>query len=143
MHTPYILIASAFLILVLSVLSARRKRRLRKQRDFTRRLETVLQPKEQIKVICPDSGGSWIVTNKRLILENGEGFLAWPFSKIKSVTGTNALGKKTVVAAKMAYVTVRTAQEYTLHNTGEAFVELVKELKKRTAKKPKKKETGK
>ena len=135
MQTQYLLPILALLLLAAVILSAERKRRIRKQRDFTRRLETVLQPKEEIKAVCPSRGGSWIVTNKRLILENGEGFLAWPFSKIKSVTGITPEGKKTTSAARMASVTIKTTQEYTLHNQGDAFVELVKELKKKTAKK--------
>lgn len=137
MDTRYILAGVAAVLLVVWILSARRKRRLRKQRDFSRRLETVLQPKEQIKVVCPSRGGNWIVTNKRLIIEQGEGFLAWPFSKIKFVSGVTSIGKKTTSAAKMAAVTVKTTQEYTLHNHGGEFLELVKELKKKTAKKKK------
>ena len=138
MQTQYILLLLAFLALAAVMISADRKRRARKQRDFTRRLETVLQPKEEIKAICPSRGGNWILTNKRLIIENGEGFLAWPFSKIKSVSGVTAEGKKTTSAAKMTTVTVKTTQEYTLHNHGEEFVDLVKELKKKIAKKKKK-----
>ena len=139
MKTQYILVILALLILAAAIIRADRKRRTRKQRDFTRRLETVLQPKEEIKCTCPSRGGSWIVTNKRLIIEQGEGFLAWPFSKIKSVSGMTAEGKKTTSAARMAAVTVKTTQEYTLHNHSEAFIDLVKELKKRTAKKKTKK----
>lgn len=139
METRYILVILALLILAAVIIRADRKRRTRKQRDFTRRMETVLQPKEEIKAVCPSRGGSWIVTNKRLIIEQGEGFLAWPFSKIKSVSGIAAGGKKTVSAAKMVSVTVKTTQEYTLHNHCDEFVELVKELKKRMVKKTKKK----
>lgn len=137
MQTQYILVILALLILMAVILSADRKRRARKQRDFTRRLETVLQPKEEVKVVCPNCGGSWILTNKRLIIENGEGFLAWPFSKIKSVSGISSDGKKTTSPAKMASVTVKAGKEHTLHNHGGEFVELVKELKKKTAKKKK------
>lgn len=137
METRYILVILTLLILAAVIIHADRKRRTRKQRDFTRRLETVLQPKEKIKAVCPSRGGSWIVTNKRLIIEQGEGFLAWPFSKIKSVSGVTAEGKKTTSAAKMTSVTVKTTQEYTLHNYSEEFIDLVKELKKRTAKKKK------
>ena len=137
MQTQYVLAIVLLLVLAAGILSAQRKRRTRKQRDFTRRLETVLQPKEEIKCTCPSRGGSWIVTNKRLIIEQGEGFLAWPFSKIKSVSGVTAEGKKTTSAAKMVSVTVKTTQEYTLHNHSEAFIDLVKELKKRTEKKKK------
>jgi len=137
MQIQYILAIVLLLVLTAGILSAQRKRRARKQRDFTRRLETVLQPKEEIKVVCPDRGGSWILTNKRLIMENGEGFVAYPFSKIKSLSGITAEGKKTTSPARMTTVTVKAGKEYTLHNHSEEFVELVKELKKRTAKKKK------
>ena len=137
MKIQYLLAIVLLLVLAAGILSAQRKRRARKQRDFTRRLETVLQPKEEIKVVCPDRGGSWILTNKRLIMENGEGFVAYPFSKIKSVSGVTSDGKKTTSPARMASLTVRAGKEHTLHNHSEEFVELVKELKKRTAKKKK------
>ena len=137
METQYVLAAVLLLILTVWIVSADRKRRARKQRDFTRKLETVLQPKEEIKVVCPSRGGNWIVTSKRLLMETGEGFVAYPFSKIKSVSGVTAEGKKTTSPAKMASVTVKAGQEYTLQNHSEEFVDLVKELKKRTAKKKK------
>ena len=137
MQTQYVLAVVLLLVLTAGILSAQRKRRARKQRDFTRRLETVLQPKEEIKVVCPDRGGSWILTNKRLIIENGEGFVAYPFSKIESVSGVTSDGKKTTSPAKMTSVTVKAGKEHTLHNHGGEFVELVKELKKKTAKKKK------
>ena len=137
MQTQYILLLLAFLALAAVMISADRKRRARKQRDFTRRLETVLQPKEEIRAVCPNRGGNWILTNKRLIIENGEGFLAWPFSKIKSLSGLTPEGKKTTAPAKMASVTVKAGKEYTLHNHSAEFVDLIKELKKKTAKKKK------
>lgn len=137
MKIQYLLVIAALALLAIFLYSAERKRRTRKQRDFTRRLETVLQPKEEIKVVCPDRGGSWILTSKRLIMENGEGFVAYPLSKIKSVSGVTSDGKKTTSPARMASLTVRAGKEHTLHNHSEEFVELVKELKKKTAKKKK------
>ena len=137
METQYLLVIVPLILLAAAIISAERKRRERQQRDFARKLETVLQPKEEIKTVCPDRGGNWIITNKRLLMETGEGFLAYPFSKIKSVSGLTPEGKKTTAPAKMASVTVKATQEHTLHNHSDEFVELVKELKKRTAKKKK------
>ena len=62
------ILAAAALVLLLAVRSSLRARRERKQRDFTRTLETVLLPKETVKVICPQKKGRWILTNKRLLL---------------------------------------------------------------------------
>lgn len=134
METQYLLVIVPLAVLAIMLCSAESRRRKRKQRDFTRRLETVLQPKEEIKTVCPSRGGSWILTNKRLLIETGEGFVAYPFSKIKSVSGLTPEGKKTTSPAKMASVTVKATQEHTLHNHCAEFVELVKQLKAKTAK---------
>jgi len=135
----YLLLAALALtvILVLMIWSAVAKKRRLKQRDFDRKLDTVLQPDEEITVIHRDKSGRWILTNKRLLLDTKEGFTAVPFKKIKSISGLTADGKKTVAPAKMVNVTIKADSEITLHNTGDTFVELVKELKKKTAK-PKK-----
>ena len=45
------ILAAAALVLLLAVRSDPRKRRARRQRDFTRTLETALLPKETVKVI--------------------------------------------------------------------------------------------
>jgi len=135
----YLLLAALALtvILVLMIWSAVAKKRRLKQRDFDRKLDTVLQPDEEITVIHRDKSGRWILTNKRLLLDTKEGFTAVPFKKIKSISGLTADGKKTVAPAKMVTVTIKADKEIVLHNTGDTFVELVKQLKKRT-KKPKK-----
>ena len=70
----------------------------RKQRDFTRRLETLLQPRERVQTICPDPKGRWILTNKRLILERDSRFDAYPFQKIGRVSGVDEAGKATTSA---------------------------------------------
>ena len=82
------ILAAAALVL-LAVRSSLRARRERKQRDFTRTLETVLLPKETVKVICPQKKGRWILTNKRLLLEEMGGFHAIPLDKIKSIQNSN------------------------------------------------------
>ena len=136
----WLLAGLALLILVLAVWSAAAKRRRNKQRDFARKLETVLKPKEEVLVIAADKNGRCILTSQRLLFDTRAGFTALPFKKIKSLSGLTADGKKTTAPAKMVSVTVKAEQEYTLYNKSPDFVELVKELKKKTAKKtPKKK----
>ena len=136
----YLLLAGAALVLILVMIirSAIVKKRKLKQRDFDRKLETVLKGAEEVLVIHNDKSGRWILTNERLLLDTREGFSAVAFSKIKSISGTTAEGKKTVAPAKMVSATIKADKEITMHNTGDSFVELVKALKKKTAK-PKKK----
>ena len=126
------------LILVLMIWSAVRKKRKLKQQDFDRKLTTVLKPEEELLVIHKDKSGRWILTDQRLLLDTKEGFTATSFKKIKSISGLTSDGKKTVAPAKMVEVTIKADKEIVLHNTGETFVELVKQLKKKTAK-PRKK----
>ena len=134
-----LLLAALALILILALMiwSAAVKKRKLKQRDFDRKLETVLKGSEEVLVIHNDKSGRWILTNERLLLDTREGFSAVAFSKIKSISGLTAEGKKTVAPAKMVEVTIKADKEITLHNTGDSFVELVKALKKKTAKKKK------
>ena len=129
--------AAAFGIVLLKIWAAAAKKRRLKQRDFDRKLETVLRPEEEILVIHKEKSGRWILTNKRLLLDTKAGFTATAFKKIKSISGLTSDGKKTVAPEKMVSVTIKADKEIILKNTGETFVELVKELKKRT-KKPKK-----
>ncbi len=127
----YFLLAGLFLAglaaITASSLAAAKKRR---QRDFTRRLETLLQLKETIQVICPGPKGRWILTNKRLILENGQRFDAFPFEKISKITGEDETGKATVSAAKTHLLTVKTGDKtMTLWRRNDDFTDLVKELR--------------
>ena len=124
------ILAAAALVLLLAVRSSLRARRERKQRDFTRTLETVLLPKETVKVICPQKKGRWILTNKRLLLEEKGGFHAIPLDKITS-------------AANMVSLTVKADKDFLIQNSNDQFPELAKllqsELKKRKEKAEKKK----
>ncbi len=127
-------------VLALAIRSAVINSRLRRQRDFTRTLETVLQPRETVKEICPNGRqGRWILTSKRLLMETKEGFLAVPFKKIRSLHGVDRMGKSTSAPARMTKLMVKGDQEYTLFNTDEAFVRLVKQLKQYKAKAKRKK----
>lgn len=120
--------AAVLLVLLLAIRSFLRKRRERKMRDFTRTLETALLPRETVKVVCPQKKGRWILTSKRLLLEEKGGFHAVPLEKIKSVQGQNAAGNRTTAPANMVSLTVKTDKDYTLLNTGDQFTELVKQL---------------
>ena len=132
------ILAATALVLLLAVRSSARKRRERKQRDFTRTLETALLPKETVKVICPQKKGRWILTNKRLLLEEKGGFHAIPLDKIKSIQGKNAAGNRTTSAANMVSLTVKADKDFIIQNSNDQFPELVKllqsELKKRKKK---------
>ena len=137
------ILAAAALVLLLAVRSSLRARRERKQRDFTRTLETVLLPKETVKVICPQKKGRWILTDKRLLLEEKGGFHAIPLDKIKSIQGKNAAGNRTASAASMVSLTVKADKDFLIQNSNDQFPELAKllqsELKKRKEKAEKKK----
>ena len=137
------ILAGAALVLLLTIRSSARKRRERKQRDFARTLETVLLPKETVKVICPQKKGRWILTNKRLLLEEKGGFHAIPLDKIKSIQGKNAAGNRTASAASMVSLTVKADKDFLIQNSNDQFPELAKllqsELKKRKEKAEKKK----
>ena len=137
------ILAAAALVLLLAVRSSLRARRERKQRDFTRTLETVLLPKETVKVICPQEKGRWILTNKRLLLEEKGGFHAIPLDKIKSIQGKNAAGNRTTSAANMVSLTVKADKDFIIQNSNDQFPELAKllqsELKQRKEKAEKKK----
>lgn len=130
-------LAALALIMLLAARSAVIKRRKRKERDFTRKLETVLQPRETVKVVCPNPNGHWILTSRRLLLESKEGFLAIPFGKIKRIQGADRFGKATASVPKMASLTVKTEKDYTLRNTCEEFSELARQLKSKARRKKK------
>ena len=122
------LAAAVLLILLPAIRSSLRARRERKERDFTRTLETALGPKETIKVICPQKKGRWILTNKRLLLEEKGGFHAIELDKIKSVQGKNAAGNRTTVPANMVSLTVKADKDFIVQNLNDQFPELVKQL---------------
>lgn len=134
-YWQYLPVIAAGVILLLAVRSAVINRRKRLERDFTRKLETLLQPKETVKVVCPNSEGRWVLTSRRLLIETKEGFMAIPFSKIKQLKGVDAVGKTTASPTKMARLTVKAEQEYTLRNTSKEFADLEKQLKAKAPKK--------
>ena len=137
------ILAAAALVLLLAIRSSLRKRWERRQRDFTRTLETALLPRETVKVICPQKKGRYILTNKRLLWEEKGGFHAVPFDKIKSIHGKNAAGNRTTSPANMVSLSVKAEKDITIQNSSDQFPELAKllqsELKKRKEKAEKKK----
>ena len=136
-------LAAAALVLLLAIRSNPRKRRERRARDFTRTLETALLPKETVKVICQQKKGRWILTNKRLLLEEKGGFHAVPLDKIKSIQGKNAVGNRTTSPANMVSLTVKADKDFTIQNTDDQFPELAKLLQAQQKKRKKKAENRK
>ena len=126
---------AAVLMLILTVRSSLRRHRERKYRDATRKLELVLQPRETIKAICPQSRGRVILTSKRVLFETQQGFNAVPLKTIKKVQGTNEKGNRTTVPAKMVSLTIKAEQEYVIKNNCPEFEEFAKQLIKKTTKK--------
>ena len=122
------LAAAVLLSLLLVIRSSLRTRRERKERDFTRTLETALLPRETVKVVCPQKKGRWILTNKRLLLEEKGGFHAIALDKIKSVQGKNAAGNRTTSPANMVSLTVKADKDFTIQNRSDQFPELAKQL---------------
>ena len=132
-----ILAATAVLMLILAVRSSLRKHRDYKFRDAARKLELVLQPRESIKVICPQKKGRVILTSKRVLFETKDGFNAVPIKTVKKVQGNNEKGNRTTVPAKMVSLTIKAEQEYTIRNDCDEFAEFARQLIKKTT--PKKK----
>ena len=120
--------AAVLLVIVALIQSSMRKRRDFKYRDATRKLELVLQPRESIKVICPQKKGRVILTSKRVLFETREGFTAVPIKTIKKVQGNNERGNRTTVIANMVSLTIKAEQEYTVRNDSEEFQEFARLL---------------
>lgn len=137
-----ILAASVLTLIVLIFLirASVRKARDRKWRAAERKLETVLQPKETIKSICPQKKGRVILTSKRLLFETREGFTAVPIKTIKKVQGNNEKGNRTTSIPKMVSLTIKAEQEFIIKNSCDDFGEFAKQLIKKTARKKSRKE---
>lgn len=133
----------AGVVLMILLRDRLRLRKKRQERDFQRRLELVLLPKETVKAVCPQKKGYCVLTNKRVLFTAGETFNAVTIKDIKRTQGITAEGKKTTSVPKMASLIVKAEQEYPIANTGEAFGVLAKALtvavQKQNAKKKSKK----
>ena len=134
------LLAGTLGLLLLTVLISRffQRRARRKERDFTRRLETLLLPKETVKVICPQRKGHCIATGNRIIFEHKGNFSAFSLKEIRKLQGINEKGNRTTVPGNMKFLTVTLEKEYRLDNNGEEFLVLaqfLQEKKKKTQQK--------
>lgn len=135
---PLLLMLAGLLLLCAVFSSALAKHRERRQRDFTRELETLLQPKETVKAICPQKGGHCILTGSRILFEKNGSFAAFPLKKIKKLQGKNEKGNRTTVPKNMVSLTVMLEKEYILKNTGAEFEEFAAVLQKSFQKQHKK-----
>ena len=124
-------------LLAALIISAVNRHKSRKHRDFTRSLETLLQPKETIKVICPQKGFRCILTNNRIIFEKKGDFTAFPIKSVKRVQGTNEKGNRTTVPAKMVAFTIQIDKDYILKNTCPEFADLASQLTDKVKKRDK------
>ncbi len=137
----YVLLSVLFLLcLFFLVRSWLRKRKQNRKRDFDRKLETVLQPKERVKLICPQKKGRCILTSKRLLWETGEGFTAVPLRTVKGIQGVTIEGKTTSSIPKMVRLTVKAGEKtHTVTRTSGEFEQLAKTLQARVRRKKRKK----
>ena len=130
-----LVIAAVLLVLLAAIRSFWRKRRDFQSRNATRKLELVLQPRETVKVICPQKKGRVILTSKRILFETRDGFHAVLIKNIKRVQGSNDKGNRTTVPANMVRLTVQAEQDYEIRNSCPEFEEFAKQLIKKTIKK--------
>lgn len=130
-----IVAAAVLLMLVLAIRSSRRKRRDFQTRNAIRKLELALQPRESVKVICPQKKGRVILTNKRILFETKDGFQAILLKNITKVQGINEKGNRTTVPANMVHLLIKADQEYIIKHNCEEFQELARHLLKKNAKK--------
>lgn len=130
-----LILLAAALVLILLLHRFFRKRARRRELDFTRKLETLLQPKEQIKAVCHQRLGHCIVTGSRIIFEKNGSFSAFPLSKLQKLQGKNEKGNRTTVPKNMASLTVVLDKEYILKNTGPEFEVLAELLQEKLQKK--------
>ena len=139
----YLLALLPLAALLLALKNALHKRKLGKQRDFARKLELVLLPRETVKVICPQRNGRCVLTSKRVLFETRTGFTAVLIKDIKRTQGLTEEGKKTTSVPKMVSLTIRAGEEYTIVNTGEEFLDLARQLTAKVRKQNEKKKTQK
>ena len=127
-----LVIAAVILSLAAIFRSSLQKRRDYKRRDATRKLELVLQPRETVKVICPQKKGRVILTSKRILFDTKDGFNAVNIKSVKKVQGNNEKGNRTTSVPKMVSLTIKAEQEYEIKNSCPEFQEFAKQLIKKT-----------
>lgn len=119
--------------------STGKKRKQARQRDFARRLETVLLPRETVKAQCGKRGKRCVLTSKRLLFETKTGFRGMQITQISRVYGLNQAGNRTTSPDKMVKLVIRGEQDYELQNTGTEFRELAAALMEQVKKQKEKK----
>ena len=124
----YLLALLPLAALLLAWNNALHQRRLRKQRDFARKLELVLLPGETVKVICPQKKCNCVLTSKRVLFETKAGFTAVRIKDIRKTAGFTGEGKRTTSVPKMASLTLKAREEHRIFNTGKAFEDLAGQL---------------
>ena len=126
--THYYLAAVVLVLLIWRAYVAIKRCRERKQRDFQRKLETILLPRETVKAVCPQKKGRWVLTSRRLLEETKKGFIALDIKSVKSAYGINGDGKRTTDPKKMTQFIIKAGSEHRLQNTGADFEALARQL---------------
>lgn len=126
--THYYLAAVVLVLLIWRTYAAVKRCRERKQRDFQRKLETILLPRETVKAVCPQKKGRWVLTSRRLLEETKKGFIALDIKSVKSAYGINGDGKRTTDSKKMTQFIIKAGAEHRLQNTGADFEALARQL---------------
>ena len=130
-----LVIAAVLLVLLAAIRSFWRKRRDFQSRNATRKLELVLQPRETVKVKCPQKKGRVILTSKRILFETRDGIHAVLIKNIKRVQGSNDKGIRTTVPGNMVRLTIQAEQDYEIRNSCPEFEDFAKQLLKTTTRK--------
>ena len=126
--THYYWAAVVLLLLIWRICTAVKRHRERKQRDFQRKLETILLPRETVKAVCPQKTGRWVLTSRRLLAETKKGFIALDIKSVKSAYGITSDGKRTTDSKKMTQFIIKAGSEHRLQNTGADFEALARQL---------------
>jgi len=139
----YLLLCAAALCLILArLMIAINRRKDQKNRERTRKLETLLQPRETIKVICPQKRSRCILTSHRLIFEKKGRFTAFLLTTITKVQGQNQNGNRTTVPGNMVKLVITADREYLIFNTCPEFAELAAQLTDKVKKQKEKKKAS-
>ena len=126
--THYYLAAVVLVLLIWRAYAAVKRCRERKQRDFQRKLETILLPRETVKAVCPQKKGRWVLTSRRLLAETKKGFIALDIKSVKSAYGITSDGKRTTDPKKMTQFIIKAGSEHRLQNTGADFEAVARQL---------------
>ena len=142
---PWQYLPAAVILLLLAgkIRSAVKRRRAHLERDFSRKLETALQPRENVKLVYTTKKEKWVLTSRRLLLDTKEGFTSVPFRTLKKAVGTTKEGKKTTSARQMHALVLTGEREFIIENCGGDFEVLAKTVVSKTKKENEKKKTKK